>query len=243
MPYTFSPHFLTLADVRRRLERKLRNDQIPDDLDDLINDAVYIITSEFPQESLISDGTDSITGDGNTQIFPLPADFQHMLVVHERARNYTVGDVSPQAMIETWELFPVATRSAQVFTVVGRKGAVGVSELSGVLNPLRIKFDAKIPTGEVYHYAYFKLHHKLVNDTDPLLITPELHTLVVDGAMVEGGLVQGSEDYERYERKFERALRRGRRLQTRYPARRIVMGSDQGGGKPAPPRLPSQYPR
>jgi hypothetical protein len=221
----------------------LRNDQIPDDLDDLINDALYALTADFPAESLISDGTDSITGTGSTQIFSLPIDFQHMLVVHDQARNFTIDYADPQAMVETWEIFPVPTRSAQVHTIVGRKGSVGAVETSGAVSPLRIKFDSIVPLNEVYVFTYYKLHHKLVADTDPVLLPPETQSLLVDMVMLDGGLLQSTEDYERYERKYLFALDRGRKHRTRNPARRTVMGSDPGGGKPAPPRLPSQYPR
>jgi len=241
--FVFSLHHLTLSDLRSRVVRKIRNDQIDDDVDGWINDVVQWLTAEFPQESLLSDGEDLLTGTGATRFFDLPDDFQHMLVVYDETDNSPLDGVSPQAMIEEWETYPLVTEDPQCYTIVGRKNAVGSTNPTGIVQPKRIKFDTIVPSAKVLRYTYYKLHHKLVNDDDPVFLDPEIQAMIVDGVLLEADQFSNHEDYERHERKFMRRMDRALTRRARQPSRRVQVGGGYRRGKPYPPRLPSNYPR
>lgn len=243
MTFSFSLHHLTLKDLRDRVQRKIKTTEISLDVDGWINDVISLLIAEVLPESLISDGTDTIVGDGSSRIFDLPEDYHAMLVVSDQNRNYVYDGVSPQEMVEVWEIHPIPTRDANVYTIVGRKGDVAALEPSGEVADSRIKFDSILPATSVYEFTYYKLHHKLVNDTDPVFLPPEFHPVIVDGVMLEADQFRDHDDYERHERKFWQRVGRLRSNQNRYPARRVTMGGSTVRNRPARPVLPSNYPR
>lgn len=238
--FTFSVHHLTLADLRSRVERKIKVSSLSDDVDGWINDVIQWITVEFPVEALISDGSDVITGDGTEYIFDLPADFQSMLYHGCVDKVQPIEGISPQEMFADYQYTSRPIRDPKVYTIVGRKKGVGDEQNQSEMADLRIVYDS-IPTNtKTYRIVYHKLHHKLVNDGDPCFLPPHMHSLVVDGAILESSVFKDHEDYERHERKFHMKLNRAAKAQRRYLNRNVVMGTSlpSSRGKPGYPVMP-----
>lgn len=229
---------LTLADVRTRVEHKIRDDRSSDRVDDWINDVIQIMTSEVYFDELQSDGTDTITGDGVKQIFDLPEDFHAFIWMYDQDNNRLIEEVTPRQLVEEWSPFDVPVQAPVVYAPLGRTGAAGVN-----LVPLfQVKFDSVVTSALSLNYAYYKLHPKLENDTDIILLPVTLLNTIVDGVLLESDSWSDSDQFGMHRDRFLDKMNQLKKNQNRKPNLRRVFGPRVSGAKPAPPIFPPNYP-
>jgi hypothetical protein len=232
----------TLQDVRKRAEFKLRDDRSSTMVNNWVNDVVQNITSEVFFDELYHEDYSSlyITGDGTNHLFDLQEDFAEFAWVYNYTRKHTLDEASPRELMEDFpNMLDLNVQSPMGYAKAGRMGSTGTNNV-----PLfQIKFDSIPTSGERVYYAYFRLHEKLVNDTDVIILPQNLLSTIVDGVLLEADSWNDSDQFAVHRDRFLDKMNQLKRNQNRRPNRRRTMGKSSGmGGRPPRPTFPSNYP-